>query len=312
MSVSPDYPQLYKSFDYVPKRNLADDLPIGDIWGPGQILYLHIDVEDSGCGLTTNEKEALFEKFVQASPRTHSRYGGSGLGLFISRQLTELHGGQIGVLSEAGVGSTFSFFLQCKRISHGNDRPRRSSKHLERPPISRHHGSSNSIVLASPDLHFKTFKLDIPLSPSTREKLNILIVEDNLINQRVLSRQLIKAGCVVSTADNGHFALEHLTQTHFHKSKTFGLPLSIILMDWEMPEMNGLTCSKKIRQMQKDGELKAHVPILGVTANVRPEQIDTAIESGMDDILSKPFRVPELLEKIWEVLERLDVRGNFN
>lgn len=105
-------------FRYVPTRGVPLlDVTTGEDWGNGELLYLHVEVQDTGCGLTSEEKELLFERFAQASPRTHAHYGGSGLGLFISRQLAELHGGQIGVSSQAGVGSTFGFFIQCKRTA---------------------------------------------------------------------------------------------------------------------------------------------------------------------------------------------------
>jgi CheY-like chemotaxis protein len=311
LSASLDHPEMYKCFEYVPTRGSPVDVTSAEEWGSGQLLYLHVDVEDTGCGLTAEEKALLFEKFAQASPRTHAHYGGSGLGLFISRRLTELHGGQIGVSSEAGFGSTFSFFLQCKRFVSNSCHPALLNQHSNISQSTEHDDSSNSIVVATesePD--FSTTKVDI-LSPSYPDQLHILIVEDNLLNQRVLAKQLIRAGSVISTANNGLFALEHLTKSSFYTSNTNGLPLSIILMDWEMPDMDGLTCCKKIREMEKSGELNAHVPILGVTANVRPEQVATAKESGMDDLLSKPFRVHQLLDKIREVLGRLNVDGDF-
>jgi CheY-like chemotaxis protein len=292
LSVSLENPELYKSYDYVPKRGLDVDLTSGEDRGSGQVLYIQVDVEDTGCGLTDEEKAHLFEKFAQASPRTHVTYGGSGLGLFISRQLAELHGGRIGVSSKAGVGSTFSFFLQCQRISSESNRP----------PLSRQE-STRSIVQTTPDYCLVRPSM-LPLSDNTN--FNILLAEDNLVNQRVVARQLTKEGCTIATADNGLYALEYLTRTHFQTAGTDNLPLDIILMDWEMPEMDGLMCCKTIRGMEKSGELNAHVPILGVTANVRPEQIAIAKENGMDDILSKPFRVSELLEKIRGVLKRLE------
>jgi CheY-like chemotaxis protein len=295
LSASPEQPELYKSYDYVPSKGLHVNLTSGEDWGSGQVLYLHVDVQDSGCGLTNDEKAKLFEKFSQASPRTHVTYGGSGLGLFISRQLAELHGGQIGVSSEAGVGSTFGFFLQCQRIPSGSSRSSTSRQEL-----------ATSVIEVAPDLHPAESNVT-PVSKNT--SFNILLAEDNLVNQRVVSKQLTKAGCIITTADNGLYVLEHLAKTRFHTASTDKLPLDIILMDWEMPEMDGLTCCKKIREMEKSGELNAHVPILGVTANVRPEQIAIAKESGMDDILSKPFRVPELLEQIREVLKRLENGG---
>ena len=285
---------LVKGFRFVPKRIKPLNLTAGDDWGLGELLYLRVDVEDTGCGLTADEKALLFERFAQASPRTHAHYGGSGLGLFISRQLAELHGGQIGVASEAGIGSTFGFFVQCKKMV-----PR------VRPTISRTTTSKSSdYTLINPDLVAAVSTLGIdPQDPPKPSQLHVLIVEDNIVNQKVLAKQLTKSGCITSTADNGIFALEHLKKTNLCSPD--GIPLSIILMDWEMPEMNGLECARHIRKMQAEGALKVHVPIIAVTANVRSEQIATAKESGMDDVVSKPFRIPELLAKMKDLLENL-------
>ena len=142
-------------------------------------------------------------------------------------------------------------------------------------------------------------------TPPEQRPLHVLIVEDNIVNQKVLAKQLRKAGCVVSTADNGLLALIELKRTAYYTPD--GIPLSIILMDWEMPEMNGLECAREIRRMQTNGEIVGHVPIIAVTANVRGEQIATVRESGMDDVVSKPFRVPELLVKVKDLLESLAV-----
>lgn len=91
------------------------DMTQGPDWGDGEESYISFSVEDTGRGLTEDEKKMLFLRFSQASPRTHVTYGGSGLGLFISRELTELQGGKIGVASEAGKGSTFAFFVKARR-----------------------------------------------------------------------------------------------------------------------------------------------------------------------------------------------------
>lgn len=135
--------------------------------------------------------------------------------------------------------------------------------------------------------------------------LAILIVEDNMVNQKVLEKQLQKVGCATYTADNGLLALEVLSTTSFQDPA--GRPLSVILMDLEMPEMDGLTAIGRIRDMEREGVLKGHVPVIAVTANVRDEQTKAAIEAGMDDVVSKPFRVLELLAKIRAVLARLGV-----
>ncbi|KAF2126869.1 aerobic respiration control sensor protein arcB [Dothidotthia symphoricarpi CBS 119687] len=296
ISASTDKPDFSaQGFKFVPTRSTLI-VTAGEDWSTSELLYLRVEVQDTGCGLTVEEKELLFERFAQASPRTHAHYGGSGLGLFISRQLAELHGGQIGVSSQAGVGSTFGFFIQCKKIP-STSRPGLSRRTTGQSDMVKSPRKSVTVVS---DL--KKPKVAKPKSMEL-ERLHVLIVEDNIVNQKVLSKQLIKCGFIVSTADNGIFALEHLQKTEFYTQG--GMPLSVILMDLEMPEMDGLTCCKRIREMEAEGTLNSHVPIIAVTANVRVEQIATAKESGMDDVVSKPFRVPELLAKIKSLLEQM-------
>jgi len=131
------------------------------------------------------------------------------------------------------------------------------------------------------------------------------VAEDNAVNQKVLKRQLSNKGYVVWTADNGQEAVDFLRQTkYWNKPITHSNPddsqkeLHVILMDTEMPVMDGLTAAKTIRGMQRSGELKGHVPILSVSANARPEQTSMAIAAGMDDSISKPFRIADLTPKI--------------
>jgi signal transduction histidine kinase/ActR/RegA family two-component response regulator len=298
-------PDTYgEGFQFVPTRGVPLlDVTKGKDWGAGDLLYLRVEVQDTGCGLTSEEKELLFERFAQASPRTHAHYGGSGLGLFISRQLAELHGGQIGVSSQAGVGSTFGFFIQCKRTV-SSSRPILSrtvtSQSTDHAETSRDLAASVSGMEIKPPTP-KEILTEAPKAVAKQGPLHILVVEDNIVNQKVLTKQLRKVGCIVTTADNGLFALTELKKTSYCTPD--GVPLSIILMDWEMPEMNGLECAREIRRMQADGEITGHVPIIAVTANVRGEQIATARESGMDDVVSKPFRVPELLVKVKDLLK---------
>lgn len=267
-------------------------------------IYANRMYDFLGCGLTVDEKNSLFQRFAQASPRTHATYGGSGLGLFISRQLAELHGGQIGVSSVAGVGSTFGFFIQGRRAQAPKGAAILSPTPLAGQParaVIHAPMRSNSSPAAVPSA------IPRKRNPSDNSDLAILIVEDNMVNQKVLSKQLRKEGCTTYTADNGLLALEVLATTSFQDDT--GLPLSVVLMDLEMPEMDGLTAIGKIREMEKKGVLKGHVPVIAVTANVRDEQTRSAIDAGMDDVVSKPFRVPELLEKIRAVLARLGVSG---
>lgn len=141
-------------------------------------------------------------------------------------------------------------------------------------------------------------RVKIPKSPNTRtdvtpstdidpQTLRILVVEDNKINQTVLVRQLRLLGCTVYTADNGLEALELLNKSDFHTSPAgengvlmTPIRLSVILMDIEMPIMDGLTCVRRIRQMEAEGTIK-HVPVIAVTANARSDQISRAMEAGM-------------------------------
>ena len=111
--------------------------------------------------------------------------------------------------------------------------------------------------------------------------------EDNAINQKILAQQLRKTGCAkVHVADHGLDALEILSTTTFHKSAGVEqIPLSVILLDVEMPIMDGLTCARRIRELERVNEIVRHVPIIGITANARVEQIASCIEAGMDEVV---------------------------
>ena len=269
---------------YFPARSLSKDTTDAPEWGTGEQVFIHFAVKDTGRGLTDEEKKLLFLRFSQASPRTHVQYGGSGLGLFISRELTELQGGEIGVASESGKGSTFAFYVKARRSTAPENT-------LEIPAAlgrKSSTGKKESKVTADP----KTKSLNSPLTLETAPKPNkakadlsmysILIVEDNLVNQRVLQKQLKNLGCGVQVANHGREALEYLKTTNFWKSKeASGTHLSVILMDLEMPIMDGLTATREIRKLEEEGSVVRHVPIIAVTANARTEQITTAIEAGM-------------------------------
>ena len=286
-------------FQYVP-ANATNTITSGfENWGSGEIMYVRFMVQDTGCGLTQDEKQILFQRFKQASPRTHAQYGGSGLGLFISKRLAELHGGQIGVASEEGQGSVFGFFLEAKRSSPRRDSLRPGALPLEHDLVG-HSSISPQLTPHRQDYSVAGLSASASFDPRT---LAILVVEDNLINQRVLVKQLKKVGCTVSVANDGLEALEFLEATHFRRQD--GLGLSIILMDLEMPNMDGLTCVREIRRMEALGEISQRVPVIAVTANVRDEQVAEARASGMDDVVSKPFRIPDLLSKVETVLRAM-------
>ncbi|PVI06794.1 autoinducer 2 sensor kinase/phosphatase luxQ [Periconia macrospinosa] len=248
------------------KTKEPDDVTTNPEWGNGEPIYLTFAVHDTGIGLKEMEIHKIFERFRQANTKTHVKYGGSGLGLFISKQLTEKQGGEIGVSSVSGQGSTFGFYVKARRVE------RRLQTLGELPQDSGTDGQ-------------------------TMQQLQVLLVEDNIINQQVLGRQLKKAGCSVDVANHGLEALDMLEKKVF----------DVVLMDLEMPVLNGLAATKEIRkrEVEREGLLGQamqvsnrgvdRLPIIAVTANVRQEQIDTAIAAGADRVMQKPFKAADLV-----------------
>ena len=198
-----------------------------------------IQVVDSGIGLDKNKLDQLFDAFTQADASTTRKHGGSGLGLAISKQLANLMGGDIIVESAAGNGSVFELSINLP-VSTDDD-----------PGVA---------VDETEQLIFKG---------------HILLVEDNLVNQKVASAMLKNIGLDVSVADNGRIALEKFNHEDF----------DLILMDCQMPVMDGYTATQAIRQMDKGKD----IPVLALTANVLPEDIQHCMDSGMNDCLHKPI-----------------------
>ncbi|KAI1150122.1 histidine kinase [Nemania diffusa] len=290
-------------------RSDQNDLTDQPDWGHGQKINLHFSVQDTGRGLDEHERKLLFQRFSQATPRTHVQYGGSGLGLFISRILTELQGGQIGVDSEKGVGSTFSFYIKSRTI---NIPPAENKLLSSAPPLTRAPGSSTTIETRQPkaspeDALGRSVKSPVPeprFSEDGRRLFDVLIVEDNLVNQKVLQRSLRNVGNNTKVANHGGEALEVLKESRYWLgNESSGDDISVILMDLEMPVMDGMTCARKIRELERNGTIVSHIPIIAVTAYARPEQIENAKAAGVDDVISKPFRIPELIPRIEQLVE---------
>ncbi|KAF7188420.1 Hybrid signal transduction histidine kinase K [Pseudocercospora fuligena] len=291
---------------YFPTRRKSKDIMTDKDWGEGEKLYIHFAVRDTGRGLSPEEKKLLFIRFSQASPRTHVQYGGSGLGLFISRELTELQGGEIGVDSEAGKGSTFAFYVAARRSSQPAETID-GAIGLKRSAAASNSRSKSTPAAAAPAKGASGAKSESRTKGQNPGVKKVLIVEDNLVNQKVLQKQLKNIGTEVHVANHGGEALEKLMQsTYWRDGNTVGdqIELGVVLMDQEMPVMDGLTCTRKIRELESQGKLVGHVPIIAVTANARSEQIQTALDAGMDDVVSKPFRIPELVPKIEELMAK--------
>lgn len=321
------------SVQFIPRSHESEDEdyrpPV-----PRESVFLMFEVKDTGQGLSEDEKKSLFQRFVQASSRTHVKYGGSGLGLFISRRLTELQNGAIGVASQPGVGSTFAFYIEAyipsERAIHDAEVAAAQAKDAVKqcqklmPPVGLRHNRSSSTASSSstpsgvPRPNPVTAGPTRDSSPSSPPQIRgILVVEDNLINQQITRRGLVNMGFTVDVANHGVECLDKLRRTdrYLNSDEPNGtgkandnqvFPLSIILMDIEMPIQDGLTCTRNIRQLEREGKIAGgRLPIIAVSANARMEQILEAKEAGCDDVLVKPYRMPELLEKMRIVMGRV-------
>ncbi|KAF2006728.1 hypothetical protein P154DRAFT_481635 [Amniculicola lignicola CBS 123094] len=290
---------------FFPSRSKRVNQNLSAEWGVGEEIYLEFAVQDTGRGLSDEEKKLLFQRFSQASPRTHVQYGGSGLGLFISRELTELQGGEIGVSSEAGKGSMFAFYVKCRQSTEPEDAVdhlplmigRQLSNARERPRLDAPKTKDFASISADDVQELTKLK---------KTDLTVLIVEDNLVNQRVLQRQLNNQGITTYVANHGGEALDQLKKSKYWKDNgPDAVDIGVVLMDKEMPVMDGLQCTSQIREWEEEGLLNTHVPIIAVTANARSEQIATLLAAGMDDVVSKPFRIVELVPKIEELATKI-------
>ena len=138
----------------------------------------------------------------------------------------------------------------------------------------------------------------------------VLVVEDNLVNRRVLKKQLTRLGFPIHEAGHGQEALDFLTTTKFWSGmEETGKDLAVMLLDNDMPIMTGIECIKKVRQLEAEGIIKGHLMTIGVTANARKEQIDTFLEAGVDDVVSKPFMTADMVKAIAKYAARKSLGG---
>jgi hypothetical protein len=249
MGASYTKPSVTNEFgvEYVHKSSSSQDQTRTQEWGNGEAIYLTITVNVTGRGLSTEEKKNLFNLFQQTSPKTHVQYSGSGLGLFISRQLTEMQGGEIGVASERGKGSTFQFYIKTRRTAPPlTEMPQRTDVQL----LAREDALRKACGVEIPTLQNGTqmpkLKIDATLRPGSPapyspKSFHILVV-DNLVNQKVVSKQLRKSGHIVNVANHGEEVLEFIRRIEYWEDSTGETErLHVILMDLEMPVMDGLT-----------------------------------------------------------------------
>lgn len=223
---------------------------------------LFIDVKDSGIGIASDRIKSVFDTFTQADTSIGRRFGGTGLGLSITRQLVELMGGKISVTSSEGEGSTFTVNLPL-RVAIGVK-------------------SAATAADASP----------LPFSMQLGSR-RLLIAEDNEINQALMRAMMRKIGLQTVFASNGAEAVEAAVA-----AANEGQPFDMVLMDMQMPVMDGLEATRKLRDAGFDA---TQLPIVALTANAYAEDVAACLEAGMQDHLSKPVT----LATVCSVLTRM-------
>ncbi len=219
-------------------------------------VRLRFGVHDTGIGIAPEKLPKLFERFTQADTSTSRFYGGSGLGLAICKQLAMLMGGDVSAESVVGRGSVFFATLPFGRCTAVELEQTHQQRKVERVPL---------------------IEGRMP---------RVLVVEDNLVNQRVAARMLEKLGCEVGIAENGAEALARLEHS----------PFDLVFMDVQMPIMDGLEASRRIR-ITEAGRGQ-HLPIIGLTAASVPSAQVECLAAGMDGYLSKPVRAKDLAQAL--------------
>jgi two-component system, sensor histidine kinase len=222
---------------------------------PGLVRF---EVKDTGIGIATANLDAIFDPFTQADGSHTRRFGGTGLGLTITRRLVNLMGGRLHAESEPGVGS--SFFVE-----------------IPLPAVAAVEPASE-------------------LQPTVRKGLHVLVAEDNQINQKVVCAMLRRQEWVVALAANGLEAVDRFEAGNF----------DLILMDVQMPEMDGLEASTQIRKVEARSG-RPRVPILALTAHAAESQHQQCIMAGMDGVITKPVKLSTLLRRIDEVLHAVEM-----
>lgn len=220
------------------------------------IVNVNFSVKDTGIGIEKENLDVIFEPFTQESITTTRQYGGTGLGLAIVKRLLELQGLHMNVISTPGEGSEFSFSMEF--------------------PVSTEH-----VIIHEEEHHQPRAEASDGLN-----NLRVLIAEDNMVNVMLMKKLFSKWGITPTVAENGERAIEMVQYGNF----------DIILMDLQMPILNGFDAATEIRKMRDPK--KANIPIIALTASALFDIKERVFSSGMNDYVSKPFKPDELREKM--------------
>jgi CheY-like chemotaxis protein len=232
-------------------------------------------VRDTGVGIPDAVLPRLFKRYKQADASTARTHGGTGLGLVISRDLATLMGGNIEVVSVQGIGTTFSLVLPMREATTSADSQK---KEIMRQAAA----SETSAVPTKP-------KAETAPAPAKASKLRVLLAEDQPVNQKLMKAVMEQMGHDLTIANNGIEAVKAVRN----------FPFDLILMDIQMPELDGILATKIIRSADEDWRT---IPIIAVTAHAMENHKQTYFAAGMNGFVSKPFRMDALVAEIERVL----------
>lgn len=262
---------LGNALKYTKQGSVA--MHVEEVEDPGRLASLRFMVRDTGRGIEPEKLDSLFEVFTQANLSDSREFGGTGLGLAITRQLVEMMGGEMEVNSELDKGSEFVFTARFDLASQ------------------------EQVALEHQEAETGAVQEDIPTQAMS--DLRVLLVEDNIVNQKVAVGMLRKLGFPAQAAGGGIEALNMLTDEEF----------DLVFMDIQMPDLGGLETTKKIRGGDV-GTMNQNVPIIAMTAHATRQDRKNCLAAGMNDYVAKPISTDLIYDAIRRVLGGLGVDEN--